>query len=487
MKNYLFTCVVLWLTVFIFSSWSYHITDEKTVTHHRFLLDGKQVDYEATTGYTTLTNEHGQPIAKIFYTAYTNLNTPGSKRPVTFVFNGGPGSASLWLHMGSFAPVRVNVNYNKSSTSLNDYQYGTNPSSWLGFTDLVFIDPVSTGYSRAADGIDPKIFYGYDRDISSIGQFIQRYIDQNNRQESTVFMAGESYGAARAVGLTGYLQKKGIAVSGLTLISPALNYQVLNFNGSNVQAFIHYLPTYAVTAQYHRQLTHELQKLSTEALFSKASFFATHSYAAYLNQTSVASGMPKVIVDSLVYFTGLSRAIILKLKGKITDNDYMLQLLRSQNKLIGCFDSRFTGPETSNRYIDPSETNIRSLFVSTFDHYVHHGLAYHNTVPYQATINLPWDIGTAQVNGYLNVSQTLKTVMINNPKLKVNVVCGYYDLSTPMSATEYVVAHMNLPAQLRSNIAISTYNSGHMIYISAAANAKFKTTGQRFYFNTIHS
>lgn len=481
MKRNNFVIAALFLILFMFSSWHTEPLDQKAVTWHSFFLDGKLIDYKATAGYIPLTDGNGIPVAKIFYTAYTSLNAKTEQRPLTFVFNGGPGSASLWLHMGSFAPVRVKFKTERGDPAAAGSPYQDNPNSWLGFTDLVFIDPVSTGYSRAAAGIDPKRFYGYDQDIRSIADFIQSYLVQNNRLESSVFMVGESYGAARAVGLTQYLQKQQVRVSGITLISPALNYQLLNFDHQNDQPYIYYLPTYAVTAQYHHRLAPSLQNLTKEELFKQASFFATHTYAGYLSHRRTTAEMPKEIVDSLASFTGLSRKVIIRYKGKIRDNDFMKELLLPKDEWVGCFDSRFTGPEKGGGYVDPSETNIRSLFIPAFDSYMHRSLAYANSLLYLATITVPWNYGTAQTNGYLNVSHALRSVITNYPELKVNVICGYYDLATPLSATECALSHIGLPEGLQKHIKLNCYDSGHMVYISEAANIKLQANSKKFY------
>lgn len=465
----------------MFSSWHTEPSDQKSVTWHSIFLDGKLIDYKATAGYIPLTDVNGILVAKIFYTAYTSLNAKTGQRPLTFVFNGGPGSASLWLHMGSFAPVRVKFKTERGDPPAAGYPYQDNSNSWLGFTDLVFIDPVSTGYSRAGDGIDPHKFYGYDQDIRSIADFIQSYLTQNNRLGSSVFMVGESYGAARAVGLTQFLQNRQVRVSGITLISPALNYQLLNFDHQNDQPYIYYLPTYAVTAQYHHRLAPSLQNLTKEELFKQAYFFATHTYARYLSHRRTTAELPKKILDSLASFTGLSRKVIIRHKGMIRDNDFMKELLLPKDEWVGCFDSRFTGPEKGGRYIDPSEVNIRSLFIPAFDTYMHQSLEYDNSLPYLATITVAWNYGTAQINGYLNVLGTLKTIVTNAPELKVNVICGYYDLATPLSATECALSHIGLPEGLQKNIKLNCYDSGHMVYISQAANTKLQANGKQFY------
>jgi carboxypeptidase C (cathepsin A) len=228
------------------------------IGQHHFKLDGKDLAYQSSTGYLTIKDQKEQPLANIFYTAY-NVDSNTANRPITFVFNGGPGSAAIWLHMGAFGPVRANKG-----------GYNDNPNSWLGFTDLVFIDPVGTGYSQPAEGVDARRFHGYREDIHSIAEFIRVYLATNNREASPKFLAGESYGAVRAIGLTAYLQDSlKIKLAGLNLISPALNYRLVSFRKGNDKPYGYYLPTYALAAQYHHRLSPELQRLTAEQLIAK--------------------------------------------------------------------------------------------------------------------------------------------------------------------------------------------------------------------------
>ncbi|RKR80414.1 carboxypeptidase C (cathepsin A) [Mucilaginibacter gracilis] len=482
MKSKIYLPLFALICVLLFGSWS-RITDTYCHTIHRALIDGEQVEYNATAGSIRIDDSEDRTAADIFYVAYQKNDLLSSQRPITFVFNGGPGSASVWLHMGSFAPVRVKFKNRKGDAPSSGFQYENNPYSWLGFTDLVFIDPVATGYSRAAEGSDPTQFYGYDQDIHAIAEFITRYLDQNQRGNSPLFIAGESYGAARAVGLTDYLQTRlQVKVSGITLISPALNYELLNFNPGNDRPYIAYLPTYTLTAQYHHMLNPVLEKSSPGALYDKAAYFAKHAFTHYLNQHATA--MPALLVDSLHYYTGLSRKLIIQTKGRITDNLFISNVL-SKNKLVtGCFDSRFTGKALKDHYVDPSETNIRRLFLSTFNKYIHDDLSYKTDKQYQATINPPWNYGSGMVNGFLNVSRILEKVIVNDPSLRVNIICGYYDLSTPMAATKEVIVRLGLNPALRRNIAVNEYQSGHMVYIGDG-DAKFKTDAARFYKNAL--
>jgi carboxypeptidase C (cathepsin A) len=469
--------------------------NQLAVTQHQLNVNGLHINYTATAGYMPITNKEQKPIAKIFYVAYQSASKlNGTKRPVTFVFNGGPGSASIWLHMGSFGPVRVKFKNDKGDAPAAPYQYEDNPYTWLGFTDLVFIDPVSTGYSRAEEGTDPKNFQGYQEDISSVGEFIRLYIAKNNRWDSPKYIAGESYGTVRAVGLAGYLQSHdNIYLNGITLISSALNYQLLKFNRGNDMPYIYYLPSYAVTAQYHHKLSPGLQNMSADELVKRATSFAKKTYAYYLAEGDAASpSLTNSVIDSLHYFTGLPKDYLISVNGKVSDRQFFKKLLGTTDQVVGAFDGRFAGnnldDNDQNSYYDPSEANLTGLFVSAFNSYITKELKYQNDLPYQATADLSsWNNKPVINNGFLDVSESLKTSMTKNPHLKINMVCGYYDLSTPVASTAYVIDHLGLKPDLRKNISMNYYAAGHMVYISKEADNKLKNDGEIFYRQSVNN
>lgn len=297
-----------------------------SVTHHQMMVDGKSVSYTATAGYMPMRDKDEKLIAKMFYVAYTGDNTGSkTKRPVTFVFNGGPGSAAIWLHMGSFSPVRVKFANDKGDAPSAPFQYEENPYTWLGFTDLVFIDPISTGYSRAMKGVDVNLFHGYNEDVASVGDFIRLYITKNERWESPKFIAGESYGTTRAAGLSGYLQDRyGMYLNGITLISSVLNFQLIDFKNGNEMAYIYFLPTFANTAQYHHKLSTDLQSLSPADLTKKVELFANGTYSYFLSKGDEASPeLVNRVVDSLNYFTGIPKDYIRQANERITDSRFL--------------------------------------------------------------------------------------------------------------------------------------------------------------------
>ena len=477
-KSIIILTIALIATVLL-TSWSklynYVSGNHLAVTRHQIQLDNKTINYSTSAGYMSISK------ANVFYVDYIANNQSSTTRPITFVFNGGPGSASIWLHMGSFGPVRVQFKSDKGDAPVNNNQYRDNPNSWLGFTDLIFIDPVSTGYSRPHKGVDVRQFYGYKADISSIGEFIKLYLVQHNRQNSPKFLAGESYGSARAVGLAEYLQDNyNLEFDGITLISPALNYQLINFKKDNKTPYSYYLPSYAIAAQYHKRLSPELQQLSVEQLQAKAAAFAAGTYSKFLNSDNETKAFKSQVIDSLHYYTGLSKNYLISVNGKVPDKEFYKTLLQDEKLVIGGFDSRVTG--TAEQPGDPSEINLRGLFTSAFKVYTNNDLKYHNDSAYNATTNVgQWNNDSHTVNGYLNISNTLKKLMIRNPNLKVNIASGYYDLATPVATVENMVENLGLSTNLHNNISMNYYQSGHMIYICELANIKFKNDAIKFY------
>ena len=480
--------ILIALTItLLFSSWG-KIADRNTlrytageaafniaVSRHVITLQGKRLAYQATAGYQLLNSAAGKPLANIFYTAYTLPGAAHQKRPVTFLFNGGPGSASLWLHMGAFGPIRVHENGVACANS----------DSWLAFTDLVFIDPIGTGYSRPADGVDARQFYGYHEDIAAIAGFIRQYIAGHQLENSPKFLAGESYGALRAIGLAEELQQNGgIKLAGITLISPALNYQLISFKPGNETAYSYYLPSYAIAAQYHKRLSPELTRLSPEELLDKVNCFAQGSYQRFLNLGDAApTALKRQVMDSLGYYTGLPQHYLESLNGRITDGEFTKELLNDSQTTIGTFDSRFKGALQNG---DPSITAIRGTFTKTFHQYINESLNYQNKLPYLATTaTADWNYGPEASNSYMDASATLRKVMTQNPGLKISVAGGYYDLATPVGSTGYVLHHLGLNPALLKNITVNYYHTGHMLYTSDAANTRFSKDSETFYRNTL--
>ena len=459
------------------------------VTHHHITIDGKTINYTATAGYMPSKDKNENVQAKIFYVAYTADGEPAGKRPVTFVFNGGPGSASIWLHMGAIGPVRVHFADDKGAAPAPPFTYGDNENSWISFTDLVFIDPVSTGFSRANKGVDASKFHGYPEDIASVGDFIRMYTTRNERWGSPKFLTGESYGTTRASGLSGYLQDTyGMFINGITLVSSVLNFQYIDFNRGNDLPFILFLPTYATTAQYHKKLSPELEALSAEQLGKKAEIFASGTYAYFLLQGDRASAqLTNTVIDSLNYFTGLSKTYIRNTNERIAAHRFFKEVLRDEGKTVGRYDSRYMGEDADDAgegfSYDPSYSAVSGLFNGALNEYMRKDLNYKSDLPHEALTNVwPWSLPE---NSYLDVSETLRSAMTQNPNLKVMVCCGYYDLATPFYNAEYAVDHMGLRADVRNNIILTYYNAGHMMYVTKDDDAKLKADAVKFYQSAI--
>lgn len=461
--------------------------DNLSVTHHSVTIDGKELNYTATAGTLVLKAEDDKegekPKASIFFVAYTLDDVEdASKRPVTFSFNGGPGSSSVWLHLGVLGPRRVQPDADGNPPQ-PPYQLTNNEFSILDKTDLVFIDPVSTGFSRAVPGEEAKQFHGLQKDIESVGNFILLYLGRYKRWRSPKFLIGESYGTTRACGLSGYLQdRNGTYLNGIMLVSVVLNFQTIRFAVGNDLPYILFLPTYAATAFHHNKLT-ELETSaedSFEKILDEVREFALGDYSVAMMQGSnVSDHRRQTIVKKLAMYTGLSTEYIEKTDLRIKINRFCKELLRDEGKTVGRFDSRFTGIDRDsageNYEYDPSSAVIQGAYTATLNDYVRGDLEFKSDLPYEILSGRvhPWDYGSHQ-NEYVNVADTLRKAMTTNPSLKVYVANGYFDLATPFLATEYTFSHLGLDKSLQDNITMSYYKAGHMMYIDMDELKKMK-------------
>jgi carboxypeptidase C (cathepsin A) len=465
--------------------------DRVVETKHTIVLDGRELRYTVTTGTMILKEEtekkgdqegaaEGEkPKAAVFYTAYTlDDASDKSKRPLTFAFNGGPGSASVWLHLGMLGPRRVMMDDDGNSLP-PPYRLVDNPYSLLDVTDLVFIDPVSTGYSRPVPGERAREFHGFKKDIESVGDFIRLYTTRAQRWTSPKFLAGESYGTTRAAGLSGYLQERhGMYLNGLILISAVLDFMTLRFDAGNELPYILFLPTYTATAWYHGKLGPDLPDLA--AAVKEASDFATGDYTLALMKGSALPADERArIVAGLARLTGLSPEYIERTDLRIKDARFTKELLRDQGFTVGRIDSRFKGIDRDsageNYEDDPSMANIMGPYTAAFYDYVRGELNYESDLPYEV-LNYrvwPWHYDDHE-NRYLNVAETLRRAIATNPHLKVYVANGYLDLATPVLATEYTFNHLGLNETLRRNIRMSYFPAGHMMYVHIPSLAKLR-------------
>lgn len=434
------------------------------ITDHAIIVKDSVLHYRAASGYLTVTDRSNE--ATLYYTGYS---TSKRKRPVTFVFNGGPGSSSIWLHMGSFGPVRAKI---------SNAGYQSNANTWLNFTDLVFIDPVGTGYSRAGDGTDTRHFYGYYEDIRVIGQFIKTYLTLNKLTDSPVFLTGESYGAARAVGLAAYLNDTlHIKTAGITLLSPALNYQLITFKKGNDAPYPYYLPAYAAAAYYHHRLSHVLESLTPAQLDAKVKAFALNSYQQFLKHGKDEQH----VTDTLSYFTGIDMTTLRQLNNRITDKQFTRLLQQDSSLQTGTYDSRYSGASVNT---DPSVSQLLEVFPEVFKDYSRGNLCYINNLSYLPAIATPvWHGGPLTADGYLNVMPVLEKLLTENPNLKIHIAGGNYDLATPVATVKHLINELN--PQIKKQLTANYYNAGHMLYIDNEANKQWHKDSETFYSNTL--
>ena len=457
------------------------LKDELVETEHVAHIAGADVAYKATAGRIVLKDEEEKAKAAIFFIAYTRSGVDDlSQRPVIFSFNGGPGSSSVWMHLGLLGPRRVLAG-DAGQPVAPPYRLTDNEYSLLDRADIVFIDPVSTGYSRPAPGEDAKQFHGLEQDIESIGEFIRLYVTRYKRWSSPKFLIGESYGTTRAAGLAGYLQTKhGMYLNGLLLISSVLNFQTLEFESGNDLPYTLFLPTYTATAWYHGQLPADLQ-VDLQKAIQEASGFASSDYArALFLGSALPSDEHAAIVRKVARYTGLSESYVESSNLRIEIFRFCKQLLRNRRRTVGRLDSRFLGIDRDaageRSETDPSYTAIQGAYSSAMNAYVREALGFKKDLPYTVLTGLyeTWDYSKHQ-NKFVDVGETLRAAMTQNPFLHVFIANGYYDLATPFFATEYTVNHLHLEPELRGNVRMAYYTAGHMMYVHLESLAKLRS------------
>lgn len=457
------------------------VDETPVVTKHSVTVNGKVLHYTATVGQMPLKDAAGKTEAHIFYMAYTldqPADQPGdlAKRALTFCFNGGPGSASLWVH-GGMGPRSPKLLPNGSMPP-PPYQMKDNPDTWLDKSDLVFIDPMGTGYSRAESVEIARRMNGVSGDIQSVGEFIRMYVTRTNRQTSPLFIAGESYGTFRAAGLAGYLVDRGMAFNGIVLIGTTLNLETI-WSRSDDLVYQLEFPTYAADAWFHKKVAPDLQKKDLRSFLKEAESFAMGEYTAALAKGDELTGPErKVMVEKLVRFSGLDAKYVEESNLRWDVQHFTRQLLRNRHETIGRLDGRLAGPASHNTgetaEFDPSNTLISPPFATMFVNYVRDELGYKTDMFYYSLGGgiQPWDWGVQ--NGFGDTTAALRSAMAKNPYMKVFVVGGYYDLATPYFAAQYTFSHMGLGPQMRKNVSWAVYPSGHMLYIDRETNAALK-------------
>ena len=454
--------------------------DKSVPTKHSVRIGGQEVRYTATAGTMVLKLEDGTPKASVFYVAYTKDDaSDAAKRPITFAFNGGPGAGSLWLHVGALGPRRVEMG-DAGNLLPPPYKFVDNESSILDVTDIVFIDPVTTGYSRPAPGEADKQFHGVQEDVQSVGDFIRLWATRNRRWSSPKFLAGESYGTTRAAGLSGYLQQRyGMYLNGIILISAILNFETAEFDTGNDLPYILYLPTYTAIAWYHKKLPSDLQGDLQKAI-SESRAFATGEYAdALMKGDTLPAAKRTEVAQKLSRLTGLPADYVDRADLRIQLFRFDKELMKNERRTVGRLDGRFAGIDADaageQPDYDPSLAAIVGPYTATLNEYVRGELKFESDLPYEFLTGRvrPWNYAPYE-NRYVNVAETLRRAMTQNPFLHVFVGKGYYDLATPFFAADYTMDHLGLDPTLRPHISGGYYEAGHMMYVHHDSLVKLK-------------
>jgi carboxypeptidase C (cathepsin A) len=501
-----------------------------SITHGAVTIAGHALSYTATAGKMLMANDEGEPKAHVFYVAYTlddgskkdddknredannsdvsrdarlsdntaeraeaeALRAAKRNRPITFCFNGGPGSSSVWLHLGMLGPVKVKLDSN-AGTLPPPHELLENPDSLLDVTDLVFIDPVSTGFSRPAKGEDKNQFHGYEQDIKSVAQFIHEYTTKYARWGSPKFLLGESYGGIRAAGLSGQLRDRyHIELNGLVIVSGVIDFQTLSQGGANDLYYTVFLPSYAATAWYHKALDDEMQEKSLAEVVKDAEEFAAGPYTQAL---AAGDALPKDrrrrIVRRMSALTGLSEHYIDAANLRVSRAQFGKELLRDRDRVVGRFDSRYEGIDHDKlgefTEHDPSGEAVMGTFTSALNDYLRSTLKADDSHVYEILTDQvhPWDYSEF-TNSYADASESLRQAMTQNPYLNVFAACGYYDLACPEFAMQYTRDHLGLPPERREHFQVGYYEAGHMMYVHEPSLKKLREDLVKFYDTTLH-
>jgi carboxypeptidase C (cathepsin A) len=458
--------------------------EESSVTDHTIHISGQIISYKAVASMAYIRDNKGDPTALIFSTAYTRSDVKDlSQRPIAFLYNGGPGSSSAWLQMGAFGPRRV-ITANAAANPPAPYTLDENSRCLLDKADLVFIDPVGTGYSHAVGKAQDKDFWGVDSDVRSIGQFINTYISRNNRWNSPKYLIGESYGTFRSAALANYLQSDdGIYLNGIVLMSTVLDMDTLSFNPGEDISYILYLPSYASTAWYHKALKDPPGDLNE--FLKEARQFASGEYASALMKGSNLPDAEKTLVaQKFAKFTGLSQDYVMKADLRVTLSQFDAELQRSRGLITGRLDARYSGAMvdhlSEHSEYDPLLAATLGPFTAAINTYLHDELKFSQDRKYELLSGRPsdeWDWkhrGGGGFPGSPNVERDLVQALVANTHLEVQVENGLFDLATPFFATEYTMNHLDLPANLVKNIHMEYYDAGHMMYLVDESLAKLK-------------
>lgn len=460
----------------------------KSVTQDSVRIDGENVEYTATAGWLIMRNDDDEPIARFGYTAYTRDDVDdASERPITFAFNGGPGSSSIWLHMGILGPKRVVVK-DEDFTPPPPNRVVDNAYSILDVSDLVMIDPVGTGYSKPLGDAKGKQFWGVDQDIESVGAFIKRYVTENGRWASPKYILGESYGGIRGAGLVWHMQNEhGMNFNGLVLVSPFLS-MTSGVDGADLdRPHALYLSTFAATAWYHDKLDNKPEDL--ESFLEEVDRFAYETYAPALMEGYTIGGEKKrAVAEQLAAYTGTDADYWVKADLRVSHQQFLQELLRDEEEIAGRIDSRYVGPavnplsETMN--YDPFFPSIGPAFTAAFLDYMHNELEFGRDEEYAVSafgnVGRKWDWEHQPPNGggfpspWSDLRPDLEMALTTNPGLHLLVQQGYFDMATPVAATKHDLDHLDIPAEARKRIHTAFYEAGHMMYVHEPSMQRFR-------------
>jgi len=461
--------------------------DNIVTSKHSLRIKGKEIRYTVNVGTVVLKeeidNKGHKPKAEMFFIAFTKDGQKNSaRRSLTFSFNGGPGSSSVWMLLGLLGPKRVPLSLDDAVAEKRlapPFLVENNEFTLLEETDLVFIDPVGTGYSRplAGEENDPDEFFSFRRDLDSVGEFIRLYTSRNKRWNSPKFLIGESYGTTRAAGLSAFLQDRfGFYLNGIMLVSAVLNFQTILFHPGNDLPFVVYVPTYAMTARFHGKLATKYQTMKERDFISEVVAFTEDEYLPALHKgDALEESIRMEIADRLAGYIGVSRDYVLQNNLRVPIMRYAKEILRFEGKSVGRFDSRITGvdkddaAETFER--DPSFDVVQGVYSACLNDYVRRELKFESDLPYEILsfkVLPKWKYDEFQ-NNFVNVAETLRGAMMKNPHMKLFVANGIYDMATPFYATEYTMNHLGLRDGVNDNVTMAYYDAGHMMYTHKAS------------------
>lgn len=466
-------------------------TPARYETHHSIRVGDETVDYDAVVGSVILRDENGSATAELFYTAYFRTRTEDqANRPIMFAYNGGPGSASFWLHMGIMGPRRV-VTPVVGHQAPPPYTLEDNPYTLLDKTDIVMVDPVGTGFSRPLGNAQGSDFWGIDEDAASLTLFIRRFLSQHRRWNSPRYLLGESYGTTRSAVLARHLQRANIDLNGIVLVSAVLEFRTIQFAPGDDLPYVVNLPSYAVVAAYLDALPGAPPE-DLQAFMKEVEEWSVTEYATALLRGNTLDAVTRSrIIDRIHEFTGLSREFIDRADLRVSAPEFEKELLRSQGLVVGRLDARFTGPSgdllqpTPDH--DPQSSAISSAYTSAFNTYLRDELGYYGTREYTPSGAIRnWNWQRAQADGFIrgagtpNVGPDLAAAIRFNPNLEVLLVNGIYDLATPYFAAVWTMDHLQLPDHLRDNIQRADFAAGHMMYVEQTLLPQWKETLDAF-------